>query len=199
MFRALRTILFLLTAVLTSACSVFGIRTEEQPHYSVLRTMKPFEIRQYDPYVVAATSAEGPFEKTQNGSFRILARYIFGGNESKQSISMTAPVVQNPKMETWTMTFSLPKKYSLSTAPKPNDPRVQLREIPAETIAVLRFSGTVNEKKVRLQEEVLKNWILEQGDLEITDEPRLAGYDPPFTIPFLRRNEIMIPIKIKNN
>lgn len=197
MLKMARSVFFIFTAVITTGCSVFGIRTEEQPAYSVIKSAKPFEIRNYEPYVVAATLADGTFEKTRNSSFRILARYIFGGNQANQSISMTAPVMQNPKMESWTMAFSLPKTFSLANAPKPNDPRVELRQIPAETLAIVRFSGNVDEKKIREQEEVLKKWILEQQDLEIIGEARLASYDPPWTIPFLRRNEIMIPVNLK--
>lgn len=197
------------------SCSVFGIRTAETPKYEVLQSDGNKEIRSYPNYIAAKTVVKGEFKKVQNEAFRILAGYIFGDNEKKQKLSMTAPVVQEkpagneklamtapvvqaPTQDGWVMTFVMPSEYKLADLPMPNDKRVVLEEVPARTIGVIRYSGfwsaSTNQKKA----SELKDWLVANGKHDVASEPGFAGYDPPWTLPFLRRNEMMYELKSKN-
>lgn len=197
-----------------TGCSVFGIRSEETPQYEVLVKNENMEIRQYSPYIVASTYVDGSFEDTQNKSFRILAGYIFGDNEKETKISMTAPVVMNPqKAESekiamtapvtqapqgsgWKMTFMMPSQYkNIEDLPKPKDSRVSFQKIESQLMAVISFSGFWSEEKNKKMSDQLKIWLAQQPDYEIRSQPQFAGYDPPWTLPFLRRNEMMIEVK----
>jgi len=197
---------------------VFGIRTAEELEYSVVEDHDDVEIRQYAPHLSAQASMKGAYKDIQSGLFRVLAGYIFGKNSTEEDIAMTAPVLmetgtaaerQNediamtaPVMmersgdDQWTMAFSMPSKYTLKTLPKPLDDRVQIVEIPQRLYAVIRFSGSVSnlEKRQRKAEDLLE-WLKKQSRYTVTGPPIFAGYDPPFTLPFLRRNEVLVPIE----
>lgn len=196
------------------ACSVFGIRSEETPKYQVLVKDGDFEIRSYSPYVVAKTVVKGEFDQVQEEAFRRLAGYIFGANEKKQSLSMTAPVVQkesqkiamtapvvqSPSEDGWEMTFMMPSQYKLEDLPKPNDPQVLFEQVPAKLFAVIRYSGSRKKGVNDMKAADLKEWLGRQPNYEITAGPNFAGYDPPWTLPWFRRNEMMFELlpKTKN-
>ena len=183
----------------------------EEPDYSVESKSANYEIRSYGPILVAETKVEADFENAGNQAFRILAAYIFGANQSKTKIAMTAPVNQKIVSEKIEMTapvtqtrgpsgflvqFTMPKKYSMETLPIPNDSRVQLRQLPARKIAVYRYSGSwsesrYNEKLASFRDELKNDGIVTAGD------PVLARYNSPFQVWFLRRNEIWIEVKEK--
>lgn len=202
-----------LALVLGSGCSMLGIRTEEQPRYEVLAREGRFEVRRYAPYLSATVVTPGTFRGTQRESFRALAGYIFGKNQASARIPMTAPVAMEPKAEkipmtapvlmqesgagAWAMTFALPSRYTLETAPKPLDSRVVLREVPSETVATARYTWSFSEARARRHEAGLRAWLTAQGAYKPLGEARISGYDPPWTIPFLRRNEVMIPVRTK--
>lgn len=209
--------LILALSILNLSCSVFGIRSEENPKHVVVLSEKEkkIEIRSYSPSLVAKTYVKGEFKEVQGEAFRILAGYIFGKNEKKQKISMTAPVVQNqeqdsekiamtapvvqsPTEQGWAMTFIMPSEYTLEDLPRPTDTRIILEEVPARTFAVIRYTGLGRESTNRKKTEELKAWLKDKKDYEIVSGPSFAGYDPPWTIPFLRRNEMMIEIKVRN-
>jgi hypothetical protein len=201
-----------------AGCSVLGIRSEESPKYEVLVKSGDMEIRSYAPYVVAKTVVEpGQGDDPQREGFRRLAGYIFGSNERKQSIAMTAPVVSSESQKNlerdgqkiamtapvtevekdggWVMTFMMPSRYALEDLPMPKDPRVSLEPVPAKIVGAIRFSGQRrNQDKLRQ----LSEWLAGQAGYEISGQPAFAGYDPPWTLPFLRRNEIHIGLKPKN-
>lgn len=103
-------------------------------------------------------------------------------------------VLVHPAGATWEMALIMPSTYTLETVPLPNDPRVQLSEMPAEELAVIRFSGAPGDSALLEQEFKLRRWLQGREDYEASGSYRYAAYDPPFTIPFLRRNEIMIPV-----
>lgn len=206
-----RTALMLFSLLTQTACSVFGIRSEETPSYKVLLQEDQKEIRSYESYVVAKTVIKGDYGKAQSEGFRILAGYIFGSNEKKQNISMTAPVVQKNESErismtapvsqiaegdSWVMTFMMPSQYKLTDLPTPKDSRVILEEIPAKTIASLRYSGGRGVKRNSQKAEELREWLKSKNQYSIVSGPSTAGYDPPWTLPFLRRNEVHFEIKI---
>lgn len=212
MASAWEGVLAALGFVLAGVGSVVGIRTEEQPRYEVLAQDCNHEIRAYAPYMVATTRTTGSRNEGANQSFRILAGYIFGNNQKRESIPMTAPVVMKPEGEAigmtapvvmtpagegWTMSFVLPARYTRETLPLPVDPRIEIGDVPAEDLAVVRFSGIASQDEVLKQERGLRTWLAAtQGQaFEAGAGYRFAGYDPPFTLPMLRRNEVMIPVK----
>jgi len=193
--------------------STYVMATEE-PKFSLIEKSGDFELRLYKPMIVAETYADGSLSEASNAGFRLIAGYIFGGNKSRQSssseriamtvpvtlepssrkIAMTAPVMVENKDNRWRVHFVMPAEYTLNSLPIPNDPRVSLREIAEQKTAVILFSGLAGEDKVKDKTATLLDWIKSRG-LEATSTPQLARYNPPWTLPFLRRNEILINIK----
>lgn len=195
-----------LLALLAAASPVMAI---EQPRFQVVGRDGDIEFRQYEPYVVAETFVDGNFEDAGNEGFRRLFRFITGGNTAAAEISMTAPVSQEAAGSRIAMTapvaqsaegtghwvsFVVPSSYTLSTVPRPADPRVRIREVPAQLVAVSRYAGTWRESRYRSEEQRLRAELGARG-LAPAGEARLARYNPPFMPPFLRRNEILIPIQ----
>ena len=180
---------------------------EEAP-YTTLEQRGDFELRQYQPYVVAETVVQGSFEDVGNEAFRRLFGYISGGNRSQESIAMTAPVeqassekiamtapvTQEKSGDNWRVAFVLPSSYTLATAPQPTDARVTLALVPERLVAAVRYSGTWSRARYGENLQALEGFIVEQR-LEPTGEPIFARYDPPFMPWFLRRNEILIPVQ----
>ena len=182
----------------------------EEPKYTVIEKSGEFELRAYSPKIVAETLVPGSMDKASSAGFRLIADYIFGNNTSrtgdKEKISMTAPVTMEPKSEKismtapvsmkqtggqWRVHFVMPGQYTLETLPKPNNPVVTLREVPASNYAVIRFSGFAGEDKVAKKTAELMAWLDSKG-ITPTGKPELARYNPPWTLPFLRRNEVMV-------
>jgi effector-binding domain-containing protein len=172
-----------------------------------------FEIREYDELVVVETDVKAPFNEAGNIAFNRLFAYISGENLSKTKIAMTAPVISKEgnvlagenismtspvlgtkRAEGWRYSFVLPQIYTLENAPVPLSPEVKLVVIPRKKVAVIRYSGSWKEQAMREKSEELVKWIQAKG-LERLSNPRSAGYDPPWTLPFLRRNEIMIDVE----
>jgi hypothetical protein len=181
----------------------------EKAKYTVLEKEDGFEIRKYDPQIVAETFVEGDLEKAGNEGFRRLYDYISGENTKKQSISMTAPVSQETgskkiamtapvkqemKDNRWRITFLMPAEYTLETLPEPNDTRVRLTEESGRLMAAVKYSGTWSEEGYQENRALLEEYIQKRG-LTKTGEPVWARYDPPFMPWFLRRNEVLIPIE----
>lgn len=179
----------------------------EEPSYEVLQQNGNFELRQYAPYVVAETRVEASFEEAGSIAFQRLFRYISGNNVTQQKIamtapvtqsagekiSMTAPVVQVADGNAYLVAFTLPASYTLATAPKPLDPTVQIRQVPAQHIASWRYSGRWTANNYRETEALLRERLEELG-LIARGAPVLARYDPPFKPWFMRRNEVLIPV-----
>jgi len=196
----------LLGALLVSACSVVGIRSgTEEPRYEVTGRIGPAELRTYAPRLAAETLVPGTAEAARGEGFRRLAGYIFGGNAGGariamtapvaqapgERIAMTAPVSQTPAAEGWSIRFFLPA--DLSDPPAPRDARVRIVTVPAETVAVLRFSGVATEAAVAAQRERLLALLVPSG--WAPSGPSVTWfYDPPWTLPPLRRNEVAVPV-----
>jgi hypothetical protein len=194
------------------ACSAVGVREAEEPRYKLITQVGAVEIRQYGPRIAAETVVEGDEEATRSAGFRRLAGYIFGGNQGSVKIAMTAPVAQDsggtqiamtaPVSQTrdaagrWRVRFFMPSSYTLATLPKPNDPTVLLVTVPPETMAVLRFSGTIGAATVAARTADLVKG-LEGTAWRPAGEPVAWFYDPPWTLPPLRRNEVAIPVSPK--
>lgn len=208
-FRKPFIFLFLLTSISTLPLIVEEAMAIEKANYTVVEGEGNFELRQYEPYIVAETIVEGNFDEVGNEGFRRLFDYISGKNRKRQSISMTAPVSQEAESEKISMTapvnqmkvgekyritFLMPAKYTMETLPEPLDTRVNLKEVPGQLIASLRYSGTwsrdrYEEKRIRLQA------LMRQKGLEPAGESIFARYNSPFMPWFLRRNEVLIPVR----
>lgn len=197
-----------LSSVFLSACSAVGIRSGyEQPPYQIVGRRDGLEVRRYGARLVAEVTVDGAAEPdARSQAFRLLAGYIFGGNRARtdvamtasvaierrpQQIAMTTPVETAATGDRLTMRFFLPRRLTLDTAPVPDDPRVQLRVVPGETLAVLRFSGSADEGGVR-RAELLR--ALDGSPWRATGDPVALFYDPPWTIPYLRRNEVAVQV-----
>lgn len=114
--------------------------------------------------------------------------------QQAESMTMTAPVIQQKTGSVWMMEFVLPKSYTLSSAPVPLDPAILIKEIPAKKVAVILYSGSLSEQSMKEQAEELRNWLDRHG-YQAQSPSRSAAYDPPWTLPFFRRNEIHIDIE----
>lgn len=180
-------------------CSMFGIRTSEEPKYTVLAEDGSFEVRQYGDLLIAETAVEVEnYDESGSKGFKRLGGYIFGKNRvagtgESESISMTAPVIQEKSDDAWTMAFVMPAERSKDSLPVPLDPAVTFRTVPARTVAAVRYSGLVSEETIREHTVLLEQWLAERGYVAVSP-PRSARYDPPWTIPFLRRNEVLIDV-----
>lgn len=181
----------------------------EEAKYTVVLKDESFELRQYEPHVVAETLVEGDLEGAGNKAFNLLFKYISGNNRSQRKVAMTAPVSQGPVSEKiemtspvgqrrtndqWAVSFMMPSSYSLETLPKPNDANVVLRQIPARYMAAVRYSGFWSEKGYRNNLDKLKTWIGAES-FTVIGEPIWARYDAPFVPWFMRRNEVLIPVR----
>lgn len=193
------SVLYILLTILESGLAVFGIRSPfEAPRYEVVSTLAPgVEIRRYGPLVAVETTSEGD----ENAAFSRLFRYISGANAGARRIAMTTPVEMQGKAGAASfaqakaglrMRFILPRDVA-TDPPKPTDPRVEIVGVPAATYAVIRFSGRLDEASILQHTRALET-TLARTKRTIEGPPLVFGYDPPFTIPFLRRNEVAIPI-----
>ena len=185
-FSHIRT---LAIALVTSVMTTQAIAIEE-PVYQVEKAWETeqIEIRAYAPRVMAVTE----MTEDSNGGFRVLAGYIFGGNAEEQEIAMTAPVQQSMEGDR-EMAFMMPAEYALEDLPKPEDQRVSFREAPAYTAAVIQFSGWASAEKADENWQHLRRFLIAEG-IDISGEPTLNQYNPPWTLPFMRRNEIIVPV-----
>ena len=181
----------------------------EEAMYTVVKKDDQFEVRDYAPHILAETIVEGDLEQAGNKAFDRLFRYISGDNRSHTKVAMTAPVSQEQagekiKMtapvgqqrvqEKWAVSFMMPASYTLETLPEPEDPKVKLRQVPARRMAAVRYSGFWSEKGYLRYKWELESWIHAKG-FTILGDPVWARYNPPFTPWFLRRNEILIPVR----
>lgn len=205
----MRKLLVILNTVFLTACSIFGISSVDEAGYDVLKDNANIQIRQYKPLLTAQTEVEANYETASSKAFQRLFDYISGNNKAQQKIAMTAPVIQEKQAQEiamtapvfqeksgkiWFMSFVLPADYTLTTAPIPLDSMIVLKEVPSKKVAVLTYTGFLSEHVIEEKANELKNWLTEQG-YKSQSTPRSAGFDPPWTLPFLRRNEIHIDIE----
>ena len=181
--------------------------TVDEPAYTVETRDGAFEVRRYGPIVMAETTVSGAFDDASSEGFRRLVSFISGNNRTAASIAMTAPVTQAPTKiamtapvtqtagaDGWIVGFVMPAGSVLAAMPTPTDPRVVLRERPGHRTAVARFSGSMSEP-LRVQWTAqLAAWMSAQG-LTAASAPEVHRYDPPWTLPALRRNEIHVPVE----
>ena len=186
----------------------------EQADYTVVETMNGYEIREYPAHIVAQTTVQGSYGESMSNGFRIVAGYIFGGNTKRESIAMTAPVVAQKgegsqaseriamtapvvataEGDSQVISFGMPRSYTLETLPKPNDPRVNIVMIPAKKYAVVRFSWYRSDARVKSMQEKLLSALARDG-IVAEGSTAYAGYNAPWTPPWMTRNEVLVEVK----
>jgi hypothetical protein len=220
MKNIVRTSIFLALGLLLGGTAM----ATEEPKFELISKENNIELRRYPAFIVAETWVDGDMSEASNKGFRAIAGYIFGDNKAaggansakiamtapvtlepavpSQKIAMTAPVTIEPQAgetlnmegaKRWRVHFVMPSQYTLATLPKPNNTAVTLREVPAKTWAVLNFSGFNTEARVQQHTDELLAWV---GAKKMTriGNPQLARYDPPWTLPMFRRNEVMLEV-----
>ncbi len=176
-----------------------------EPTYQALKTEGNYELRRYVPQLAADVTLPADKYSTSD-AFRILADYIFKEyptgaigmtapvtTQRTQTIGMTAPVTTSTTKGERFMRFFLPERYTQATLPKPEDTRITIVEIPTRTVATIRFNGWLSTSKVAEQQSLLNQWMTSHG-LTATGPAEVQGYNPPWTLPWWRRNEIWIPV-----
>jgi hypothetical protein len=201
--------LFVATVVIATAAFVSPepAMAIEEPQFTIGKRLDAIEIRRYAPYAAAEVTVEGSADDAGNEGFRLLAGYIFGKNKGERRIEMTAPVAQTPVRIAMTapvmqsaaaggylVQFSMPAQWTLDTLPEPLDARVQLRAVPARSVAVITYSGFWSQSRYEEHLAKLKS-ALESAQIAWTGEPTWARYNPPWTPWFMRRNEIWLELK----
>ena len=205
---------------MVSACSVFGGKAAEEPAHRIVLEDGDVQIREYVAYAVAETLVKEPFGAATRTGFGRLFDYISGANGGSSKIEMTAPVVVAPQeiamtapviaspqpgngargrfedgADTgWTIAFVLPEGMTADRAPPPADARVTLRDVPAHRVAVIRFGGLFRNATAEARRRDLAGWLETRG-LEHAGDWRMAGYNPPWTLPPLRRNEVIVTLR----
>lgn len=199
-------------SLLIAGCSVFGNRSGyEQPGYKVVESLgESTEVRAYEPRVAAEARVENEdLDEGRDAAFRLLFDYITGSNRTDAKIAMTVPVESADTSEKIAMTapvessrtgdnrvymrFFLPAKYDRETAPKPLDPRITIVDVPVQTVAVLRFSGVGGEDSVAAKKRELLHSLKSTAWRPLSDAV-VYFYDPPWTLPFFRRNEVVVAV-----
>jgi hypothetical protein len=193
----------------------------EEPRYDVRIAQGPFELRHYAPTLIAETVVDGDMDAASGKGFRLIADYIFGNNRATDSqqaakIAMTAPVTMEPQSSKiamtapvtiepqsgntamveanqWRIHFVMPSQYTLANIPKPNNSAVTLRELPRKYFVVYRYSGFNTQARVQEKTNGTLAWAKQQS-LQVIGTPQLSRYDPPWTLPMFRRNEIMVEV-----
>jgi SOUL heme-binding protein len=195
--------------VLVLCAALWGpiVSRVEQPRYEVVASEGDIEVRRYGPTIVAEAITAGTRDKAIGEGFRVIADYIFGNNLSSRKVAMTAPVTQQPNEkiamtapvtqqsdgQTWRVHFIMPAEYTLETLPTPRNPAVKLVPVAGKRYAVIRFSGLTGDDDLARHTARLREYLRTQG-LEPQSAPIYAFYNPPWTLPFMRRNEIMIEV-----
>lgn len=205
-------VLIIIGFAIWSAWSLYAY-TVETLSYKVIEVKDDYEIRMYEPYIAMQTEVEGDFQQSINNGFRVLAGYIFGGNTGKQSVAMTAPVIETKKVENVKVamtapvleqknsennkriiTFTAPKEYTLETLPKPDSDKIKFVQVPAKKYAAHKFTWYYTDARVAEKKEYLLK-LLSDNKVKTLGEPMFAGYSGPGTMPFLMRNEILVEVE----
>ena len=160
----------------------------EQPTYDVVQKDGKIEIRAYNSFRVAQTKRGNGKEELSQG-FRVVARYIFGGNEEQKNMSMTVPVIQENQSQGMQVAFVMSEKEK--NLPTPSSSAVELKTIRWGRVASIRFSGYGTQKKFKVYEQRLRSW-LEKNNQEIEGDAIYAQYNSPSAFPLLRRNEVLL-------
>lgn len=185
---------------------VFAYKVPES-NYRILKTTGNIEVRDYPALLIAQIEVAGDRYAAINKGFKILADYIFGGNREKNKIAMTAPVIQQgadvlmatgdsqtSEDKIWHIRFIMPAAYTIKNLPQPTNSAIAIVQIPEKQYVVIRFSGSSSQENLSKHENALKNYI-SANKLAVRGQPIYAFYNPPWILPFLRRNEILFELK----
>ena len=165
----------------------------KEPKYQVSESHGKIEVRLYEPFLVGEVEISGGRKEAIRSGFRILADFLFGNNTASARLPMSIPVTQQKTGEGWKIRFMFAEASKLDDLPKPKNPSVKLISIPRKKFAAIRFSGLPNDKKIQSQTEKLRQFA-KSHHWPLDDKPIFAFYNPPWTLPFFRRNEILIEI-----
>lgn len=172
----------------------------EQPNYNLIKKTKNIEIRHYENLLYAETTITGPRQESVSTGFRIIADYIFGNNRLSDSdnrsskIAMTSPVIQEQIGDSdWKVKFIMPQSFTVQNLPLPNNERILINERKEEYYVAIRFSGSSNQKNLDKNHKILLKHITE-NDIDISGLTIFAFYNPPWTLPIFRRNEILYKV-----
>jgi effector-binding domain-containing protein len=196
----------ILLAVFAPTLAPIVSRTAE-PDFTIEKQQGAIEFRRYAPMVVAEVETTGDREAAINAGFRLLADFIFGNNapnekiamtvpvtqRSGENIAMTAPVTQQASDGKWHVRFVMPKQYTKDSLPKPNNPKVKIIAESERRFVVIRFSGSSGSSNIAKHQAELDAFI-KASNLTVTGPPVIAFYNPPWTIPIFKRNEVMYEI-----
>ena len=178
--------------VLAGIVPTLGI---EEPSYRVLEEREGYEIRRYAPRLEVEARVRGGYEESLGRGFRVLFRYISGENQGSEKIAMTAPVLHRDEEHgEGVVAFVLPSRFRRQDAPLPREADVRIVQVEEHTAAALRFSGYATERRTAQKRSELMARVRQDG-LRIAGPARLAQHNPPWTPPFLRRNEILLPVE----
>ncbi len=184
----------------------------EEPRYELIQTYPEFELRRYEPHLIAEMRVSGDFDGVGNTAFRVLADYIFGNNRRREDIEMTAPVSQRSSESeeigmtapvkqqpaaadgSYVVSFVMPARYTLDTLPEPVDERIQIREEPGRLMAARRYSGRWTRANYEDNLKALREGLAQTG-LRPIGAPVYARYNSPFSLWFLRRNEVLVEVQ----
>lgn len=204
---------WIITTLVITTIAIGGIlvgpimSSAEQPDYDVISSSDNIQIRRYAPMIIAEVKVEGERRQAIRDGFRLLADYIFGNNtvsqdiamttpvqqQANKKIAMTAPVQQQASNNMWTVSFVMPSEYNIKTLPKPNNEQVKIKEVPSKKYIAIRFAGTSSNNNIAKHEAQLIKHIKEQ-QLQTIGSAQYAFYNPPWTLPFMRRNEVIFEI-----
>ena len=201
--------ILLLVVVLAFGAAMIGpiMSNVEVPAYKILKKEQNIEIRQYPPLIIAEVKTAGSRQASIGDGFRILADFIFGNNEGEKQLSMNGPItqqegikiamtapVQQEKTDTeWAISFIMPSKFSIDTIPNPINDRIKIIQIPSKRYAVITFSGRSTEANLTKHTNELEIYMNGSSYSKVGNA-KYAFYNPPWTLPFLRRNEVQFEI-----
>jgi hypothetical protein len=199
------------TSSLLAGCDVVNLRTGEEALFSSLSVNGDYEVRLYEPVIIAQTTESGTYSAATRSGYKRLTNYVSGNNLAKQTVSVNAPISVTdskklPKIEltlpyfeeyidgTWVVSVAMPESYRLETLPKPADAGITFKVLPRLRTAVVKFTGYKSENLISRKTASLNNWIA-SNKLTAISAPRAVIYDSPWEVPALRRNEIHISIQ----
>ena len=180
----------------------------ETPSYKVIQSKGKIEIREFDPMVIAEVQVVGRRKDAISSGFKLLADYIFGNNISQENIdttatiqrpasekiAMTAPVQQQLANNSWLVSFVMPSEYNLEDLPKPKNVEVKLKNVPVKRFVTIQFSGTSSDENLAKHKKLLVEFI-KTNSISVTGTSKYAFYNPPWTLPLMRRNEVMFEVQ----
>lgn len=204
-----KIIILIVATILVGALATGPIMSNvETPSYKVIQSKGKIEIREFDPMVIAEVQVVGRRKDAISSGFKLLADYIFGNNISQENIdttatiqqpasekiAMTAPVQQQLANDSWLVSFVMPSEYNLEDLPKPKNIEVKLKNVPVKRFVTIQFSGTSSDENLAKHKKLLVEFI-KTNSISVTGTSKYAFYNPPWTLPLMRRNEVMFEVQ----